>query len=291
VKLISRSGAVQEALPDGVELVAGDLKDPLQVRQLCEGSESVYFCAMPSYTRWALEFSNLIFGVIRGLAHLGSRLIYGDNLYMYGSTRGTSIAENLPGLTVSNKGRVRKHVADLLLDAQKAEILGLKILRGSDFFGPRVRNSCFGQPVFQAIIDGKPVYLFGNPDLPHSITYIKDFARAMILLAETPAAEPSIFHVPNAPLCSSRKFVNDVSMALSKKAEIRKVSRKKAAFLGLFISAVREVREIMYQWDEPFIVDTTLFSSHFDFMPTPWNTSVSETADWYQKQGELTNAH
>ncbi|MBI9098124.1 MAG: NAD-dependent epimerase/dehydratase family protein [Spirochaetaceae bacterium] len=284
VTLISRSGKVREKLPSTVELLSGDISDPHQVKNLCTGAEKVYFCAMPPYTRWPEEFPALLNGVIEGLAHSGTTLIYGDNLYMYGSTQGKAMTEDMPYKADSRKGKVRADLSFRLLEARKSGKLDVKILRGSDFFGPRVQNSSFGTPVFQAALEGKTVNLLGNPDLPHSITYIKDFARSMVLLADSPKVEPAVFHVPNAPVGSSRDFVVQVERELDMNLKIRATGKKMATFLGLFIPIVKEMKEMIYQWDEPFIADHSLFSSHFDFTPTPRDVAIKETALWYLTQ-------
>ena len=88
VRLVNRSGKVDEKLPAGVELVTADVTDPAQVAAVCEGAEIVFFCVQPPYHRWPELFPKLAAGVIDGLSGSGTKLVFGSNVYAYGPTGG-----------------------------------------------------------------------------------------------------------------------------------------------------------------------------------------------------------
>jgi hypothetical protein len=56
--------------------------------------------------------------------------------------------------------------------------------------------------------------------------------------------------------------------------------------LGLVNPVVREVREMLYQWRGPFIVDHAKFAARFWDDPTPLEHGVAATAGWYRSRGE-----
>ena len=70
--------------------------------------------------------------------------------------------------------------------------------RGSDFFGPFAHQSTVGDQVFARALAGKPARMLGDPDTPHTVTYIEDFARALATLGEREEALGEAWHVPNA---------------------------------------------------------------------------------------------
>ncbi|MGL1893683.1 MAG: NAD-dependent epimerase/dehydratase family protein [Spirochaetaceae bacterium] len=282
VTLVNRSGKVNEKLPKSVNLIKADVTNSSDVRQICKDVTVVYICAQPLYTNWVEGFPPIISGIINGLTGSDIRVVFADNLYMYGSTNGEPIKEDLPHLAISKKGKLRSQIANKLLESD----LDVKLLRGSDFFGPRVRNSGFGDVVFKAVTEKKPVNLFGKPNLLHSITYIRDFAKGLVLLGESFKVKESVFHLPNIQNTTPNQFVDLIGAELNRKLKVMAAGKLMVSILGLFIPMVKEVKEIMYQWNEPFIVDHSLFIKNFNFSPTPYKNSIKETLDWFKNESE-----
>ena len=98
-------------------------------------------------------------GILEGVSRTGAKLIYGDNLYMYGNTKDKPISENLPYNATGHKGKVRAQTAEVLLDAHKRGEIKVVIGRGSDFYGPLVLNSTLGEMFFKSALSGKPANL------------------------------------------------------------------------------------------------------------------------------------
>ena len=86
VRAVNRSGDAD--VPDGsaVERAKGDVADPEGARRACAGASVVYHCAQPEYTKWREEFPPMADAVIDGAAAAGAKLVFADNLYMYGRT-------------------------------------------------------------------------------------------------------------------------------------------------------------------------------------------------------------
>ncbi|MBT3272268.1 MAG: NAD-dependent dehydratase, partial [Spirochaetales bacterium] len=178
----------------------------------------------------------------------------------------------------------RGKIAQMLLDAGTQGKLNVQLLRGSDFFGPRVSNSSLGDVLFKAALAGKTINVLGNPDLVHSTTYIVDFAWAMILAGENPQIKQSVFHVPNSENITMRKFVELVGREVGRPLKLRASGSSMVGFIGLFNPMIKEIKEMMYQWVEPFVVDHSLFSKTFDYSATGHNESIRDTVSWFREQ-------
>jgi nucleoside-diphosphate-sugar epimerase len=113
--------------------------------------------------------------IIQGAATAEARLVFGDNLYAYGPVDGP-LTEDLPLRATGPNGRTRARIAEALLGAHDAGRIRATIGRGSDFFGPHAHLSTVGDRVFARAIEGKPARVLGDPDVPHTVTYIEDFA-------------------------------------------------------------------------------------------------------------------
>ena len=120
VTLVNRRGQAGEALPAGATIVAGDLTDASTVAHLAKDAEVVFATAQPDYTQWPEKWPPLMQSLIGGMAQTNARLVFVDNLYMYGPTHGKPIREDLPYAATGRKGKTRAQIATMLLDAHKA---------------------------------------------------------------------------------------------------------------------------------------------------------------------------
>lgn len=282
--LVNRSGKVGEALPAHVTAKAADLYDPAAVRAVCAGHDVVFFCAQPEYTEWPEKFPPLVRSLVEGLTGTGVRLVFGDNLYMYGPTDGAPITETLPYAATGRKGKTRAQLATMLMDAHKQGKLQVAIGRASDFYGPRVRGSVLGDIVFEPAMQGKAVNLLGDIDLPHTYTYIGDFAKALVTLAEHDEAFGETWHVPNAETVTTREMLTKIGTELGAPIKPRTAGKTMLSLLALFSPVMREFKEMYYEFDEPYVVDDSKFRRAFGNGVTPHEEGVRATVDWYRKQ-------
>ncbi len=285
ITLINRSGKAPETLPRGVAVSSGDATHPDQVAALAAGAEVVFHCAQPGYVNWPTQFPPITNGILEGVIKAGvPKLVFGDNLYMYGPTGGQPVHENLPYAAEGHKGRTRAAMATLLLDAHRAGKVKVAIGRASDFYGPRVSGSAVGDRVFPAILQGKAASTMGNIDLPHTYTYIKDFGRGLVTLAENDAAFGKAWHIPSAETLTTRAFLNLAFEVAGQKPKISSMSKMMLQIGGLFVPEAKEMIEMWYEFSEPYVVDHRAFAKVFGAKPTPHKQAIRETLEWYKNQ-------
>lgn len=291
VKLVNRSGRLNEPLPIGVTLETADCNNPDAVAQATAGAEIVFFCVQPAYHQWPEKFPPLAANVIEGVSRSGAKLVFGSNLYMYGSTNGQPIHEGLPYAAQTRKGIARAQVATMLLEAHEAGKVQVTIGRASDFYGPRVKDSFAGEMLFAAALTGKTANLAGNLDLPHTLTYIRDFARALVILGQHDEAYGRFWHVPSAATITPRQFLQLVEAEIGRPVKVRTVGKWMLQLVGLFNPAAGEVVEMMYEFEEPFVVDHSRFVEKFGSDVTPHAEAIRETVTWYQQHLNLAAAY
>jgi nucleoside-diphosphate-sugar epimerase len=287
IRLVNRSGEPGASPgPSDLELVAGDVSDPDRAREVCAGAAVVYLCASPPYGRWPEAFPPLMDGAIAGAAAADARLVFADNCYMYGPVDGP-MTEDLPYDAETEKGTARAAVARRLLDAHEDGEVDAAIGRASDFYGPGVRHSLVGERVFEPAITGDRVSLIGDPDAPHTVTYVDDFGEALVTLGADDRAPGRAWHVPNAPTRSVREFVDLVAEVAGTDPTVRRVPTLLVRALGIVSSRIGETVEVFYQYDEPFVVDDTAFVETFGDRPaaTPLPEGIARTIEWYRSVG------
>lgn len=283
VRMINRSGRVNFAKDLATEAGGADAADPAQAREVCEGAAVVYHCVGLPYPRWS-EFPAIATGILEGAATAGARLVYGDNLYMYGPVD-RPMTEDLPSAATSRKGRIRAEVGRRLMDAHAAGKVSVGIGRGSDFFGPFATDAAMmGSRVFGRALADKPAQVVGNPDRLHTFTFIDDFAKALVLIGNRREAQGKIWHVPSAPAMSVRDFVGTVFQALGRPPRLQAAPRLVIRLGGWFDPNIKELGEMLYQFERDFVMDSSRFEQAFGIVPTPQEESIRQTLDWFRER-------
>lgn len=271
-------------LPAGVELVEADLADPAASFKALAGSSVVYHAASAPYDQWPKLLPPLMGGVLQGAAASGARIVYADNLYAYGAVEGP-LTEDLPYRAAGPNGRVRARLADQLMEADAAGHVRAVIGRASDYYGPRGRQSTAGERLFEPALAGKTAQVLGNPDLPHTFTYLPDFARALVTLGTHEGALGQIWHVPSAETLTTREFARLVYEAAGHPSRLGIMPPTLLAALALFSPMLRAVKEQQYQRDAPWIADHSKFARAFGADVTPHRDAIAATIAWYASLG------
>lgn len=280
VRMVNRRGKAE--VPPNVEIIACDAYNSENTRVVTTGATVVYQCAQPVYTEWPKFFPSLQASIVEGVAANGAKLVVGDNLYMYGPVNGV-LREILPNAANTRKGRVRSQMAEALLNAHQRGIVRVAIGRASDFYGPEVLKSVMGDRVFLAVLTGKPASAVGKIDLPHSYSFIDDFGKALVVLGEQDEAFGQIWHIPNADTITTRQFITIVFEEAGQLPKISKISNYMMQIGGIFIPEARETIEMMYEFDEPFIVNHDKYVQAFGNHATPLREAIRRTLAWYSK--------
>jgi nucleoside-diphosphate-sugar epimerase len=278
VRIVSRAGRVDLA---GVEAHQADANDPQAVHAAVAGAVAAYQCAQPAYHRWVEEFPALQASIIEGVARAGAKLVVGENLYMYGSVAGP-LREDLPYCATTRKGAVRARMAEALLAAHREGKLRATAGRGADFYGPGVRQSALGERAVVPALAGKAASGVGKLDLPHSFTYIGDFGEALAVLGERDEALGRAWHVPNAATLTQRELLTLLFAELGAPPKLTTVGASMLRLVGLFSPGAREMVEMMYQFEQPFVVDCSAYVSAFGDHSTPHAEALRATIAWYR---------
>jgi nucleoside-diphosphate-sugar epimerase len=207
-----------------------------------------------------------------------------ENIYGYGPTGGVPMVEDLPLMATTSKGRTRAAMTAELLAAEKAGRVRIAIGRASDFFGAGVTESTLGARVFGNVIAGKRAGFIGNPHLLHTYSYVPDIATGLVTLGADPRAVGQVWHLPGPDTVTTRAILDLVSVQLKHPVGIRTVPKIALRALGLVSPMMRGLAEMSYEFEQPFILDTSKYESTFATATTPLATAVGNTIAWYQAQ-------
>jgi nucleoside-diphosphate-sugar epimerase len=280
VRSVARSAGPTRA---GVEAVAADVMDRQQAIEAVAGASVVYQCAMPAYTRWPEEFPTLQATVADATARSGARLIVAENLYMYGPIDGP-MRETTPMAATGRKGLVRARLSRDLLERHAAGGLRVAIGRASDYYGPGAVNSAVGEQFFAAVARGKAVRWMGRLDQPHALSYLPDIAAGLVTLGEHPEADGEIWHLPVSPALTGAEWASRTAAIAGQPVRPSRVTRPMIVALGPFVPVLQELRETLYQWERPWLVDDSKFRSAFGVDATDVDLGIRRTLEWFESR-------
>jgi nucleoside-diphosphate-sugar epimerase len=288
VRMVNRSG--RASVPDGVEVVGGDATDESFAREASEGASVVYFALNPPYDKWPELFPPLQAGVLEGAASAGAKLVAMENLYMYGPTDGRPITEDLPYAANTRKGRVRAMMSKELMEAHTSGRVRVAIGRASDYFGPRVLVAAGGEQVFGRAVRGKSAQVAGDPDQPHTYTYAPDVGGGLVILGEREEALGQAWHLPSPETVTTRRFVEMIFEEVGKPARLQAAPKILLRAMGLFNPGMREMIEMLYEFEKPFVVDHSKFERAFGGHATPLKEAIVATVRWYRSERPVRDA-
>ncbi|MFG2908634.1 NAD-dependent epimerase/dehydratase family protein [Kitasatospora sp. NPDC048286] len=285
VRVVTRTGAPAGPAVPGVEHLALDASDPVRLAKAARGAVALHGCAAPPLPQWTRLWPALADSLCAAAEESGAVLVMLGNLYGYGPVA-APMTEDLPLAATGPKGRVRAAAWERARALHEAGRIRAVEVRASDFFGPGVTDGGhLAARVMPGLLKGRSLGVVGAPDAVHSWTYLPDVARAMVELAGEERAWGRAWHVPTAPAVSMRAMVDRlVAEAGVGPVAVRRLPAAVLAVAGLFSPLLRELWEVRYQFDQPFVVDCSAYEAAFAVRATPLEEQVRATVAWWRER-------
>lgn len=288
VRLVTRSGGGPSA--QAIERVRADATDTATLRRLVDGATAIYNCAAPRYWRWPTDFPPLANSILRAAEATGAVLVSAGNLYGYGPVNGR-ITEDLPLAATGAKGRVRARMWQDAMESHNAGRARVTEARASDYIGAGAL-SVVTEAVLKPLAAGKRAVVPADLDAPHSWTYTGDVAHTLVTLAENQNAWGRAWHVPSEPAISIRDIAKHAAGLAGLAAPrlsvmpdlVFRVVGMLAPIGGDTAKMARELAEVAYQRDRPWLLDSTATTSAFGLKPTPLDDALCETMNHIQNR-------
>ena len=274
IRLVSRNS---KKVNDKDELFQADVSDDSLIKKAIEGSDVVYLVVGFDYKLkvWQHTWPKCMRTVLDACIANKSKLVFFDNIYMYDKNAIPHMTEDSIMDPPSKKGLVRKEIADMLLHEVKSGKLTALIARSADFYGPDTKTSFLIELVYKNLKKGKrPMWLI-NPDKKHSFTYTPDAASATALLGNTADAFNQVWHLPtDKNILTGKEMIRLFAEEMKREAKVTVLPMWLLRTLGLFNPLMKEMPEMMYQYDRDYFFDSTKFDKRFDFKTTTYREGV-----------------
>lgn len=283
VRILTRSGSGPEH--PLVERVKADVQDAGQLRDAFAGAAAVFHCIHgSSYTAdaWQAELPPAEQTVLAAAGGAGAVVVFPESLYSYSEPE-RPMVEAGPRTAEGGKRGVRTQ----LLEARDASPTNTVSVVAGDFFGPRVLTSHAGERMVPTVLAGKKLWVVGSADQPHSFTYVPDLAAAMIHAARMPALWNKVWHAPTGPAVTQRQLATAFTEAGGVTApKLGAIPGWALRAMGLVAKDLRELAETLYQFEQPFVMDSAASQAAFGLRPTPLPEAAAATVAWWRAQSQ-----
>lgn len=277
VRLVTRSGRGPER--HGITRVAADAAVPGVLAREAAGAVAIHNCANPpSYEHWAAQWPPLAAALLAAAEESGAVLVTMSNLYGYGPVTGP-MTPDLPLAATGKKGRLRAGMWRDALAAHEAGRVRAVEVRAADYVGPGVgpANGLLARYA-RSVLAGRTTWVFGDPDAPHSFTDVRDVARTLAAVATDERAWGRAWHAPTNPAVPVRTLLADVARRAGVRApRIRRVPRAALRPAYPFVPVLRELDEVLHQFERPFVLDSSATTASLGLTPTPWEDVVADS--------------
>jgi len=281
IRLVSRN---PKLLPGAAEAVSADLAVLDDTVRAVSGCRIAFLVVGLKYdvNVWRKLWPPIMRNAIEAAKRAGARLVFFDNVYMYGKVDG-SMTEETSFRPCSKKGEIRAEIAGMLLNDMKSGSLTALIARSADFYGPGARTSIPNVLVFDKFATGAKAMWLANDSTKHSLTFAPDAARSLVLLAESETAWNQTWHVPTAAYPpTGKQFIGLAANEFGTRPRYQVLRRPMVWLAGRFDPTVRELYEMLYQYEFDYVFDSTKFTTAFGFQPASYPAGVHRTTEAYR---------
>ena len=270
--LASRSGA------NGTTAVDATSADALA--RLADGAVALYNCVNPpAYDKWPELWPPVAQALLEAAERSGAVLVTAANLYPYGPVPDGLMREGMPDTAPGKKARVRAKMTADAFAAHQAGLIRAVEVRGSDYMGAGPGDYAHVPRVIAKALRGKTVSVVGSADQPHTWTDVRDMGRALATVATEESSWGRVWHAPSNAPRTQAEAVNDVLASVgAKPVTVRRCPTPCSTLAAPFVPIVRELRETLYQFTSPYVLDSSAITEAFGLEPAPWDEVCRRTA-------------
>lgn len=274
IRIVSRKA---KKINDTDEVFSADLSIREKAIEAVKGSEIAYFTlGLPiSSALWEGQFPLILRNVIDACKINGTKLVFFDNTYMYPQDDRV-LTEETAFAPVGRKGRVRRKMAEMVLEEIKSGELEAVICRAPEFYGPGKTQSITNTLLFSNIKAGKKLKVPLSASKKRSLIWTPDASQATALIGNTPDAYGQTWHLPvDKSHPTYKEFIRIASGIYSRDLKYAVVPKFMFKIGSFFNRSVKELLELLPRYEYDNIFDDSKFRKRFpEFQVTTYKQGI-----------------
>jgi nucleoside-diphosphate-sugar epimerase len=199
----------------GVEVLAGDIRDPQVLASAVRGVDVVYHCAAavgPAFSPREIYDIGLsgVRNLLEGLRQAGSgRAVLLTSVNVLGTRHFDAATEDLPCRRSGDASAdVKVAIEELAQEYEQRHGVDATILRPGLIYGPRDRHNL--PQMIRALRRGKFAFI-GSRDNVAPIVYVSDVVQAMLLAGQNPASRGHAYHITDGSRTAIGQFIDHLA--------------------------------------------------------------------------------
>lgn len=276
IRIVSREAS---KVNDTDEVFSADLSNREKTIEALKGSEIAYFTlGLPmSSDLWEQQFPLILQNVIDACKIHRTKLVFFDNTYMYPQDDRT-LTENTPFAPIGRKARVRKKMAEMVLNEMQSGQLEAVICRAPEFYGPGKTQSITNTFIFNNIKAGKKLKVPLSDSKKRSLIWTPDASRATALIGNTPDAYGQTWHLPvDESHPTYKEFMALASGIYGKELKYSVVPGFVFKIASIFNKRVKELLELLPRYKQDNLFDDSKFRKRFpQFQATTYEKGIEQ---------------
>ncbi|HZG17652.1 MAG TPA: SDR family NAD(P)-dependent oxidoreductase [Candidatus Bathyarchaeia archaeon] len=272
--------------PALLKLETGDAFKPEDIVRASKGAEVIFHSANIPYHEMEARLLPLGEAVMQAAEQLGVKVVIVDGIYPYGRRTMEKATEDHPKRPHTRKGKVRLAYEELIFHPrwQKASPL---IVRLPDYYGPSAQAS-YLNVTMEAIAAGKPTAFIGNMTIPREYVYLPDAAHMIVEIAGRADSYGQNWHIPGPGVISGHDLVRIAQRASGKRKLVVPLGRIGLSLLGLFNPVMKEVVEMLYLTEEPFVLSGEKYERSIGPIKwTPHEQAIRDTIHTLMERNQI----
>ena len=142
---------------------------------------------------------------------------------------------------------------------------------------PKMKKSFLVEVVYKNLLKGKRPNWFIDASKKHSFIYTPDAAKATAILGNTPDAFNQVWHLPtDKNSLTGQEWIALFNRERHTFKNVMVLPMFMLKILGLFMPLMREMPEMMYQYDRDYFFDSSKFDQRINFSPTTYEIGVKQ---------------
>jgi len=233
---------------------------------------------LPYSTKLWSEYWRLVMkNVTTACVHHGTRLVFFDNIYAISPQHLNPITESSAIQPCSKKGEIREEVTKVLMEAvERKGLMGL-IARSADFLTLEENKGLIKPLLYDRMKKNQRAQWICNANVIHNFSYLPDLGKGTALLGTTPDVMQQVWNLPTDPTpMTGVDWIRLMAEEMPASEKYTVISAGMIKFLGLFVPYMRELVEMLYQYDRDYYFDSSKFNRYFKFIPTPPREAIQQ---------------
>lgn len=276
VRLVSRHPLVGD---NAQSWFKADLTIQQDVIDALKDTEVAYLTiGLPYSTKIWWEYWPLVMkNVTTACLHHGTRLVFFDNIYAISPQHLNPITESSPIQPCSKKGEIREEVTKILMEAvERKGLMGL-IARSADFLTLEENKGLIKPLLYDRMKKNQRAQWICNANVIHNFSYLPDLGKGTALLGTTPDVMQQVWNLPTDPTpMTGVDWIRLMAEEMPASEKYTVISAGMIKFLGLFVPYMRELVEMLYQYNKDYYFDSSKFNRYFKFIPTPPREAIQQ---------------